>query len=360
MSRNRIIYNVLALFAGQNSATGSHSNPGDIAQLTRVQSFDEDFSRTLTNVNQYGNLAAIDRIEITAPTVTSNFSYYITDGSNEHYLGLKVATGNQPLVSCASGYLSKETDQKNYFLLISDEGHDASSYTNPKTGVIGVGNAFLTSYGIQAAVGEIPTATVELEALNVRVYSEVDGTNDVPAVNPTNGLPVTSVPFVLPQAQTNDSASQVAALQPGDLTLDISGLIGVNTSDLKIQSFNMEIPLARQPILRLGNKFAFTREIEWPVNTTFSIEAQLGDLQDGNLADVLCETGTYNINVGFRKPSCQGNGDQALVYQFRGAKLISQNISTAIGSNATFSASFEAQIGAPEDTKHGVFISGSF
>ena len=361
MSRNRIIYNVLALYAGQdNAVSGSHSNAGDIAQLTRVQSFDEDFARNLTNVNQYGNLAAIDRIEITAPTVKSSFSYFITDGSNEHYVGLNVASGSQPLVSCVSGYLTKEKDQKNYFLLISDEGHDADEYVLSRSGVIGLGNAFLTSYDVEAAVGQIPKATVQLEALNVRVYSNVDGTNNVPAVNPVNGVPITGVPFVLPQAIMSHNGSEVSALQPGDLTLTISGLIGVNTDDLKIQNFKMAVPLSRQPIMRLGNKFAFTREIQWPVKTTFSIDAELGDIQDGNLADVLCQTGTYNINVGFRKPNCLGTGAQALVYQFRGAKLLNQKVNTSIGSNAKFTAEFEAQIGAPEDIKNGVFISGSY
>lgn len=361
MSRNRIIYNVLALYAGHNNAvSGSHSNPGDINQLTRVQSFDEDFARNLTNVEQYGSLAAIDRIEIEAPTVKSSFSYFITDGGNEHYVGLNVARSGEPLVSCVSGYLTKATDQKNYFLLISDEGHDANNYTKPQTGVIGIGNGFLTSYDVEAAVGEIPKATVQLEALNVRVYSSVDGTNDIPAVDPAFGVPVTGVPFLLPQGKPNDNSSQISALQPGDLTLDIAGLIGVSQPDLKIQNFKMSVPLARQPIRRLGNKFAFTREIQWPVKTTFSIDAELGDLQDGNLADVLCDTGTYDISVGFRKPHCQGNGSLALVYQFRGAKLLNQKITTSIGANAKFSAEFEAQIGAPEDNIHGVFISGTY
>jgi hypothetical protein len=361
MSRNRIIYNVLALYAGKNNAiSGSHSNAGDIKQLTRVQSFDEDFARNLTNVNQYGNLAAIDRIEITAPTVKSSFSYYITDGGNENFVGLNVATGSQSLVSCVSGYLTKATDQKNYFLLISDEGHDAAGYTNARTGVIGIGNGFLTSYDVEAAVGQIPKATVQLEALNVRVYSNADGTNDVPAVNPINGLPVTGVPFLIPAGHTNDSNTQISALQPGDITLDINGLIGVNKDDLKIQNFKLNIPLARQPIMRLGNKFAFTREIQWPVKTTFSIDAELGDIQDGNLADVLCQTGTYDINVGFRKPDCSGHGQQALVYNFRGAKLLNQKVNTSLGQNAKFTAEFEAQIGAPEDLAHGVFISGTY
>lgn len=366
MSRNRIIYNVLSLYAGQNNAvSGSHSNAGDIRQLTRVQSFDEDFARNLTNVEQYGNLAAIDRIELEAPTVKSSFSYYLTDGSNEHYLGLNVSTGDQPLLSCVSGYLTKQTDQRNMFLMIADEGHDAVDYSYTRTGVIGLGNAFLTSYDIEANVGSIPKAMVNMEALNVAVYSSVDGTNNIPAVNPTNGIPVDGIPFVLPQSTLSDNNSQVTALQPGDLSLSVDGTLGVNIADLKIQGFKMALPLSRQPIRRLGNKFAFTREIQWPVKATFSIDAELGDLNDGdqyggNLANILCDTGVYTMNLQFKKPNCQGTGAAALLYQFRGAKLLNQKVTTSIGANAKFTAEFEAQIGAPEDTVHGIFISGTY
>ena len=369
MPRNRIIYNALSLYVGQNDAvTGSHSNANDIKQVSRVQSFDEDFSRNLTQVNQYGNLAAIDRIELEAPTVKASYSYFMTDGGNEKYIGLNVTTGSQAAVSCVSGYLNKVTDQKNYFLVIADEGNDTVGYKNSRTGVIGLGNAYLTSYDIEAAVGSIPKATVNLEALNICVYSSVDGTNNVPAVVPTNGVPVTGLPFLIPVAKANDNSAQATALQPGDLTLSIpSGLIGVSSSDLKIQNFKLSVPLSRQPIRRLGDKFAFTREIQWPVRTTFSIDAEMGDLAindgySGNLANVLCDTGVYTISVAFAKPSCAGEGlgTPALRYEFRGAKLLSQKVNTSIGANAKFSAEFEAQIGAPQDTTNGIFISGSY
>jgi hypothetical protein len=67
MARNRTIYNVMALFASAgNNVTGNQSGANEIIQIPRVQSFDEDFSRTFTDVNQYGNLAAIDRLETEA------------------------------------------------------------------------------------------------------------------------------------------------------------------------------------------------------------------------------------------------------------------------------------------------------
>ena len=367
MSRNRIIYNVLALYASQVGPSGMQTGANTVKQLTRVQSFDEDFSRNLTDVNQFGNLAAIDRIEVEAPTVNGSLSYYVTDGSNENFLGLTVTpSGASNNVSCISGILNKSTDEKNYYLLIADEGNDASNYNantlSPvgKSGIIALGNGFITSYSINAAVGEIPTASVDLEALNVRVYANASGTDNVPAVNPVNGLPITTAQFKLPTAQTNNSASQATALQPGDIDFTLDGLVGYNEENLKVQDFTLSFDLARTPLQKLGSKFAFSREIDFPVTATLEVNAEVGDLEDGNLASLLCDGSTYDFTITMKKPDCNGNGAPSLRYIFKGAKLISQNFSSAIGDNATMSATYEVQLGSPQDNQKGIFISGSF
>jgi hypothetical protein len=199
-----------------------------------------------------------------------------------------------------------------------------------------------------------------MEASNLRVYATASGTDNIPAINPLNGRPVTGVPFVLPSAVASDSLSQVSALQTSDLTLEISGLIGVNQSNLKIQSFNMDIPMARQPMMRIGNKFPFSRELDWPVKTNFSISAELGELKDGSLSDILCETGVYTINVSIANPDYLGNGSRAIVYKFCGARLLKQNIISDINSSVKFQAEFEAYIGALNDQTNVLFISGSY
>jgi hypothetical protein len=82
MPRNRTIYNALALYVSEQSAVdkiGLHNTK----QLSRIQNFDEDFTRNFTDVNQFGNLAAIARIEVENPDVTASFSYYLTNGENE-------------------------------------------------------------------------------------------------------------------------------------------------------------------------------------------------------------------------------------------------------------------------------------
>lgn len=364
MSRNRIIYQSLGVFASQttgaNGAKVMQTGAADIKQLTRVQSFDSDFTRNLTDINQFGNLAFIDRLDAEAPTVTANVSYYVTDGLNEKLLGLTVTTGTQAGVSCIKDILQKNTDEKNLYLLVTSEGSDASDFGGAVSGVVGIGNAFITSYTLDVAVGDIPTATVALEALNTKIYADADGTNDVPAVNPENGLAITGEYFLLPQHKTNAYGAQPTALLPGDATLDITGVIGFAAGDLKVQSASMSFDLTRTPINKLGSRFSFAREIDFPVTATLSVETEIGDLADGSVSDLLCQTGTYDLTLKLKKIDCSGQGDLAMSATLKGAKLVSQALATTIGGNATLSADFEVPIGGPEDTVRGIFLSGSY
>lgn len=417
MARNRTIYNVLALYAGPSPATGynfkfvtgsgtnespispsflsnkttsiptaSYSTltgiPGfsaftgissaqfgsgiqnSIVQLSRVQSFDEDFTRNLTDINQFGNLAAIDRIEIENPDVTASFSYYLTNGQNEENLGLTVygtGTAKDNLRSAISGLLTKVSDEKNYYLLIADEGNDASDYTKASTGVIGIGNGFLTSYSVNAAVGEIPTADVEIEGLNIRIYGSHSGNSIVPSVNPTDGTNLTNNYFGLPKATSITGSNIPNALQPGDIIFSLATdqVMGFNGADLKVQDFTLSFDLSRTPLQKLGNRFAFSREIDFPVTATLEVNAEIGDIADGNLSDILCSETEKEFSIIMKKAGCGGTGNAALAYVFKGAKLTSQSFSSSIGDNATMSATYEVQLGGPQDTAKGIFISGS-
>jgi hypothetical protein len=365
MARNRTIYNVLALYASQVGATGMQTGANDIKQLSRVQSFDEDFTRNFTDVNQFGNLAAIDRIEVENPDVTASFSYYLTNGQNEADLGLNVygpGTNASELRSCISGLLTKATDEKNYYLLIVEEGNDAAGYAGSKSGVIGVGNGFLTSYSVSAAVGEIPSADVEIEGLNVRVYGNATGQEVVPAINPVDGANLTDRFYKLPLAQSITGADIPTALQPGDIlfSLDSNKVLGFDGADLKVQDFTLSFDLSRTPLQKLGNRFAFSREIDFPVTATLEVNAEVGDLADGNLADILCGETEKEFTILMKEPGCEANKPTALAYVFKGAKLVSQSFSSAIGDNATMTASYEVQLGGPQDVAKGVFISGSY
>jgi len=358
MARKRIIYQSLALYAGQNNPSGAHAAT-DIKQLTRVQSWDSDFSRSFQDVNQYGQLAARDRVEIDPPTVNMKTSWYPTDGSNEKYIGLspyKGATAN----SLISGILNKTSDERNFFLLVADEGNDAVGYVGATSGVIGIGNAFLTNYSLDFSVGAIPTASADFEALNFRVYNDANVGADVPAINPINGAPITGTTFNLPAAVQDDSASQATVLRPGDVTLSLSGLGGFSVEDLKIQSCKLAMGLKRSPISKLGSRFPYTREVDFPLTATVSVEAIAGDLANFNLSDMLCETGFYDLRVNVQKNACSGTGPLALSIDFKGAKISKESVTTSIGANVPVSIEYEVTIGSAQQLTKGIFMSGSY
>ncbi|MCU9931145.1 hypothetical protein OFL77_27825, partial [Escherichia coli] len=54
-----------------------------IAELYRIQKVDNSWSKNLTDVNQFGELAAFDRIGLEPPTVGLSFSYLLSNFVNE-------------------------------------------------------------------------------------------------------------------------------------------------------------------------------------------------------------------------------------------------------------------------------------
>ena len=370
MARNRTIYNVMALFASTgNNVTGNQTGDNDIIQIPRVQSFDEDFSRTFTDVNQFGNLAAIDRLETEAPEVSASFSYYLSDGKSERAIGLMAApSGTATLSSIISGIVNKTEEPKNYYLAITSEGSDANGNASTSTGIIGLGNATIASYSVSAAVGDIPTAEVSLEALNLRVYSSATTAQTVPAImtsGDSDGQQA-SGQFLIKKGYSYTGASIPAALQPGDIefTLPANSALGFDETDLKVQDFSISIDLPRTVIQKLGSRYGVAREIDFPITATIEVNAEVGDLSNGNLVNQLCSGTEHDFTITLNKPYCSQFAvpakTPAMVFVVRKAKLISQGFSSSIGDNATMNASYEVSIGSATDTVRGVFVSGTY
>ena len=108
MARNRIIYQSEALYAGPSPATGNHFTDQQnlsgnlVKQLHRVQSANYSFNIARQDVNQFGELAAIDRVILESPTVSLDFSYLLNSLANEEELGFAPLDGSS---SCISGLL---------------------------------------------------------------------------------------------------------------------------------------------------------------------------------------------------------------------------------------------------------------
>jgi hypothetical protein len=319
-----------------------------------------------TDVNQFGQLAAVDRVILNNPTVSLDFSYINANLSNEVVLGFTITSGNtDSAISTISGFLNKTNDERNYFIRTTAEGTDTianTDATSGNNGVIGIGNAFLTSYSTEGSVGNFPTTTINVEGLNMNFQNGISG-NFVPAVNPVNGLALSNF-YQLPQAVQNvgiGSGNAISALRPGDITMSLSNTLasGVDVDTMNIQSYTLSFDLNRTPIQRLGSKFAFTREIDFPLTVTLSVDAEVTKVNAGNLANlVINDSATYSPSITIKSPT-----DSNLVmakYTLKGAKLDSQEYSSDIGSNKSVTLTFSAQVGGPQDTTNGLFINGQF
>ena len=176
MARNRVIYQSESVYVSQNvNPTGIQTGDDDIAALHRIQNANYSFNVSRQDVNQFGELAAIDRIITEAPTISFDTSYYLSNLGNENKLGFTIWAdpGNElnTKISCVSGIIDASTNNgvKNYFILTSTEGADSIDNTNSGKwqSIIGVGNASITSYSTEGAVGGMPTASVSCEGQNM-------------------------------------------------------------------------------------------------------------------------------------------------------------------------------------------------
>lgn len=378
MARNRIIYQSEALYAGPSPATGFHLTSGAnipwvgptgeslVNQLQRIQTANYSFTVDRTDLNQFGQLAAIDRVILTNPTVALDFSYILANLANESTLGFTVSkSGDSAEVSALSGFLNGTSDERNYFIRTVAEGNDAVNFSetgSESNGVIGVGNGFISSYSTEGSVGNFPTTTLNVEGLNMN-FQKGTVNNKIPAVNPLNGSSIENY-YILPTAIANSTgtSSGISALRPGDITLSIPQTSGggVDTAKMNVQSYTLSFDLARTPIQRLGSKFAFSRPIDFPLTVTLSLDAQVTDLNVGSINSLICnDSGTYDPSISIKNPGCDET-DVVARYTLKGAKLDSQEYSSDIGSNKTVSLSFSAQIGGPQDTARGLFISGQY
>ena len=365
-NRKRIIYQNQAVFSAETGA----SAPTDINQIHRVQEASHSVEIERVSVNEFGSLSLGQREIIESPTVNLDFSYYVVDGKNEaHTLGLDVMGINTDVEKHAISSIMKGQgeDSRNYYIMITPPDKDASQeldyseddYDN--MGVIGIGNAYITNYSFNAAIGEIPTANVSAQASNVRFDISGSGFQN-PAIDTKDGSLVDQT-VQLPKSTTGNLLQYV--VRPGDLTLsfdtetlDQGGAVlpGTNNtqSTVAVQSINFELPLSRTPIQEVGSSFPKVRQLDFPITATVTVNALLADITSGDLSSLICQD-TQKREISVRLGS-RCKGFTLMVASLKNATLDSQSMSSSIGDNKSVDLTFSAQIGGPEDLDNGLFF----
>jgi len=379
MARNRVIYQSEGLYVNNVASSGSAASS---EQLARVQSANYSFTINRQDVNQYGDLARIDSLVLDPPTVSLDFSYYLTDGFNERALGFfvqhtGVADNSQRFANAgyntqgnfASGQLTAGSGV-NFYIVTSPNGEDLNKSPvealDANDTVIGIGNAYLTDYSVDMSVGSLPTVSVTAEAANMNSVASAGAGFENPAVDQEAGTKYVK-PVTLPSPNISGGlnakgAGALSALRPGDITLSLANLETDSLVEIDgvggahVQSASISVPLSRSPIDRLGSRFPFAREVDFPVSCTFNVSAVVSETQAKNLADVL-DLGESEASLTIQDQ--QTSSIAAIKYTLKGLKIDSQSFSSSIGANKTVDLTFSTQIGGPNDEANGIFMSGA-
>ena len=356
-------------FAAESTFTGDSLLTG----LYRIQNCNYSFNIPRTPVNQFGELAAIDRVILQTPSVNLSFSYLLANAWNEKALGL-VTDGTLPALS---GIINRVQDDKNFFLKITPEGTDAilDVSNNVDTAVVGFGNGFLSSYSSKGAINSFPMVDIGVTALNMSFTSGTSG--QLPSITPANGTRISQYNFNFTGLGSSPGTGllDISVLRPGDITLDFRQrdatdeaditsasapyyTAGTNILNAKIQSYNLSFNLNREPLQKLGSKFAFSREITFPIDVTLSVDAIVGDLTTGSLSDYINNDQAYDVTINMGQPVGTGTPRVMMRYLLKNARLNSHSYSSSIGSNKSVTLEFASQIGGPSQSLVGLFISG--
>lgn len=372
---NRVIYQSLGVMISKDS---SSTLATDHEQIFRVQQFSASSNITYSDVNEFGQLAFIDRVNLEPPTASISFQYYATEGFNEEALGFVVNRGKTDSdwtenKGFLGNLLENEGGGKNVYLLIDKEGVDANrtgdgaglATNQVGVGCLGYGNVYPTDYSANFAVGELPTVDITMEGANATA-NLISATKDVPlpSVDLSTGVP-SSGKAVLAGFVKYDPAKapKITALRPGDVMVTLENVDGNTLFDFTndsvkgshVQSVSISTPLSRTPLGKLGTKYSYARSVDFPLTVTVQVNALLNSISDQtSLAKILETNPKVNVKISVKNPLEPSK--VAIEYIVKNCTIDDQNITSSIGSDTTVDLSLSSQVGSKEDTTNGIFV----
>lgn len=368
-SRNRIYYQSEGIYVSKDIMSKQKI---DHYELIRLQESNYGFTMNKTDVNQYGKALRIDHINLDLPTVNFDMSYYLSDGYNERVLGFDISNTYQ----FAKTHI-EETSGRNFYVVTSEEYKDAADlvYGDPYS-LIGIGNAFITNYSASMSVGSLPLVNISCEASNINSMNgilsgegpwEVSMTGDFAAMNMEEGCAYSGITHLSRPVNTGQNGP--TALRPGDITLTFAGFDGnpsgaesiAKTSGAKsfhLQSANLDIPLSRSELKRLGSKGAYARVVNYPVKARLDVNAILTNIETLDLVSSVsgCSVPWLNNEIIISANTCDNT--HAINWTLKQPTLLSERFSSNIGPSKSVDLSFEVEIGDVEDTSIGILCSG--
>jgi hypothetical protein len=245
------------------------------AEIDLVQSADVDFSISRQDIYEFGSLYAVDNIQVEPPTATLNFSYILATGVNNHILlGLN-----------------------NLDTLLADV--TGKQYVLSGAGALTIPSGVITSYAVEGSVGNVPTVTVSVQALDATY---------------TAGLPT------YPAATADD----LNVIRPDQIGVSLAG------TNYECRSFSFTLDIPREYINKLGLLTPIANILTGPPKVT--VEAEI--ILRANANPKFANDASNNVNI-----ACG-----SLNFAVSGAKLANFTSNTTLDDIQIASITLEAPV----------------
>ncbi len=370
--KERVSYGSQVLYVGPTAVvTGQYISGLTPTQLHKIRKIDHTIEPNFETYYNYGSRNPVGQFGVPASPVgsTVEFEYILADAQNEKWLGFTLSDFN---TSAISGMLSDINDEQNFYIVTTQRGDAVTTkdtqgfLEEDNLSVVGLGNAVIENYYIEASLGEIPSARVVANVSNVIYSSGASGIAN-PAVDASGCATTGKVVIPAPK----ESNLEVDALRPSYISLSFdSGQLpygGVllpsgeertdNLAVCSLDQFSLNLQLPRRINQRLGNKYAVSKPIKYPAQAIFSCSAKTKDIITGNLRDLFCRPG-QSITVSMESPYTQsGNLKFALRDAYLDSHLSQHDLVSNESVNLTFVSPL-ADVSGGANTGMGFFLSG--
>jgi hypothetical protein len=346
-TRNRVIYAGNTILMSESPSWEDQTGVASLKSIRRVQSSNIEISTPVTRAKQVGSSDFTFQRYLQYPKISTSFSYYLTDNSNELIMGF-ITDG---VTGCFKNFADFGKDQNIFYVLSNTNAEDFSDVGSLSGyDVMSIGNCFLTSYSINAAVGTIPTASASYDCLNI-LFQNYTGTGTLlPSIDLTGAARSTGTyaltAFNLnPQNYFSNQDDRPAALRPGDIVLQmqqplIGGIRYTGTVEANITSVNVEIPLDRRDLVGFGSNYPYDKRLLFPIIGTLSFDGIFDKAVTGDFTQIFDDENEYDFSFVFK--NC--NGDTSYTVGVSNARVESQNFNLSIGDNMAFSSQFSFRI----------------
>jgi hypothetical protein len=354
----KIVIKSNAAFAliGNSPAWTTGQDSGRLLSL--VQNCNLSISNDRQKIKQIGSQSYAVNDIIKTPDVELSMDYYLTPYiNNELLFGMLGDTAAyQPALQ------NLQSKNHNIYVIVNTEnGQDG--FDEPRIDGSGAnfsgfnamtfGNCYLNKYSVSFSLGQIPVVSVGMDASNVRFESLTGNKIPIPAINSVSGNNSGSGNLNLSDLYKtitgsyiqNDSESRTEynapVVNPNASIFSLQNLQigGVNLSQNAnplLQSFSLDLDLARIPLYGLGSNYIFDRKLQFPANGQVQISCLVSGIASGQIQSSLINESGYSLEIAFSDSKSLKTG----FYKIENAKLDNSSISMQVNNTMQLNASF--------------------